>query len=98
MEVIYLGSRQHSSSNQLWNEEQADQPPPCEELERQVMPERNEREDEDARDENISRPSERNVDVPIRTLSVRENWSLAVQLPDDPEIITPVPAFPKTEG
>ena len=36
------------------------------------MPERDECEDEDARDENISRPSERDVDVPIQTLSVRE--------------------------
>jgi len=62
------------------------------------MPERDEREDKDARNENISRPSERNVDVPIRTLNARENWNLAVQLPDDPEIITSVPAFPKTEG
>ena len=62
------------------------------------MPERDEREDEDARDEDISCPSERNVDVPIRILNTRENWSLAVQSPDDPEIITSVPAFPKTEG
>jgi hypothetical protein len=37
------------------------------------MPERDKREDEDARDEDISRPSERNVDVPIRTLSALEN-------------------------
>lgn len=61
------------------------------------MPERNKREDEDARDKYIPRPSERNVDVPIRALSTCENRSLVVQLPDNPEIIAPVPAFPKTE-
>lgn len=61
------------------------------------MPERDEREDEDARDEYISRPSKRNVDVPVRALSTCETRSSVVQLPDNPEIITPVPAFPKTE-
>jgi len=61
------------------------------------MPESDKREDEDAREEYISRPSERNVDVPIRALSTCENRGLVVQLPDDPEIVTSVPAFPETE-
>ena len=37
------------------------------------MPERDERENENARDENVFRPSKRNVDVPIRSLSDRES-------------------------
>jgi len=98
MKVTHLGSWQHSPSNQLWNEEQADQPPPRKELERQIVPERDKREDEDARGEDISRPSEWNVDVPVRILNDRENWSSSVQLPDNPEVVTSVPALPKTEG
>jgi len=62
------------------------------------MPECDKREDENARDEDISRPSERNVDVPVRILNSHENWSSVVQLPDNPEVVTSVPALPKTEG
>lgn len=61
------------------------------------MPERDECEDEYARDEHISPPSERNIDVSIRALSAGKNRSLAVQSPDNPKVITSMPAFPKTE-
>ena len=61
------------------------------------MPERDEREDEDARGEDISRPPKRDIYISIRTFSIHEDWSLARQSPDDPEIVTSMPAFPKAE-